>query len=281
MSCEYLWAFNTQLWQPTKRQLLLMLSAVCRNEIERINQFRFKEDFKLCLVGRLMIRKCVQLAIKIKWKDICLSRSEKGKPFLGNLLPSGQNFNFNISHQGDYTVLAASSNTNLGIDIMKYVKPNSTDIPSFFKLMKRQFVDSEWTYILSHKTEWKQLEAFYRMWCLKESYVKAKGIGIGTNSAAYMRFDVSDNMWELMGDMNICKGSCLFINGYKQKWSFHEYQLDDKHLATVALENMCSDNIKMIPFTCLTVEELIEDAAEICSVDEKWWDNFQKKEEKK
>ena len=280
MSCGFLWAFNSHIWQPTKRQVLLALSSLCPEEIDRINQFRFKDDLKLCLAGRLMIRKCIQLASNIKWNEINLARSAKGKPTLQNELNHKRKFFFNISHQGDYTVLAASTKVNIGIDIMKFVTPNNTDIPSFFKLMKRQFVDSEWSYILSHGNEWKNLEAFYRMWCLKESYVKATGTGIGTNTASYMRFNVSDNDWIAQNNMKVCKTSKLFIGNEPQPWRFHEYQLDDNHAVAVALDTL-NDGDFDIPFGFVTIEELLIDAIEICPQQESWWQNFQSKDMKR
>lgn len=280
MNCEYLWAFNSQLWQPTKRQLVLALSALCKEEINRINQFRFQDDYKLCLSGRLMIRKCLQYVTHIKWNNLLLNRSPKGKPVLLNSLKNSEKVFFNISHQGDFTVLAASTRFNVGIDIMKNVKPNSTDVSSFFKLMKRQFVDPEWSYILSHKCESSQLKAFYRLWCLKESYVKATGTGIGTNTASYMRFDIPDE--GLLANENEVKPfteSSLYVNNQKQGWTFHEYQLDDKHIAAIAFDTESAD-LASTPFSFLSIEELLNDAIEINEPDEKWWDFYLSKHKK-
>lgn len=283
MSCEYLWAFNTQIWQPSKRQLLFMLSSVCQEEADRINQYRFKNDFKLCLVGRLMIRKCIQMATKITWKDIKLGRSSRGKPELHNKLSNLENFYFNISHQGDYTVLAASTKANVGIDIMKFSKPNNTDICSFFKLMKRQFIDAEWRYIMSNETERKQLKAFYRLWCLKESYVKAIGSGVGTNTASYMNFQISEKEKDMDNINRIFSDSILYINNRKMPWQFSEYLLGDEHIATVAIENRMAIQDYYMPseFRILTVDELIQDAEELYPSKDCWWKHFEDKEERK
>ena len=58
----------------------------------------------------------------IPYKDIELARTEKGKPYLSN---TGHPYlSFNISHQGDYAVLAADSTFNVGIDVMKIEYPS-------------------------------------------------------------------------------------------------------------------------------------------------------------
>ena len=53
-------------------------------------------------------------------------RTEKGKPYLinpPNKSSSGCHFNFNVSHQGDYVVLAAEKGSLVGVDVMKVEWP--------------------------------------------------------------------------------------------------------------------------------------------------------------
>ena len=50
------------------------------------------------------------------------SRTDKGKPYLVNTgYPS---LSFNVSHQGDYTILVADNVHNVGVDIMKIEYPS-------------------------------------------------------------------------------------------------------------------------------------------------------------
>lgn len=70
------------------------------------------------------MRKLIAEELCIPWNEVCLQRTSKGKPYLANnLLGINSNYNFNISHQGDYAVLAAEPELQVGIDIMK------TDLP--------------------------------------------------------------------------------------------------------------------------------------------------------
>ncbi|XP_015750641.1 PREDICTED: L-aminoadipate-semialdehyde dehydrogenase-phosphopantetheinyl transferase-like, partial [Acropora digitifera] len=76
-----------------------------------------------------------------------------------------RNFSFNISHQGDFTVLAAQPHVAVGVDVMKTVYPSgSSTVTSFFHTMRKQFTPDEWQTIKSQEGEWKQLEIFYRHW---------------------------------------------------------------------------------------------------------------------
>lgn len=77
--------------------------------------------------GRLLIRKLIAENLQIPWDKILLDRTAKGKPFLvSGVPPQLPNFNFNVSHQGDYAVLAAEPEVQVGVDIMKTDRPGKS-----------------------------------------------------------------------------------------------------------------------------------------------------------
>ena len=51
-------------------------------------------------------------------KEIQLARTDKRKPYLVGQKESG-GFSFNVSHQGQYSVLAAQDRCLLGVDVMQ------------------------------------------------------------------------------------------------------------------------------------------------------------------
>ncbi|ERE84519.1 L-aminoadipate-semialdehyde dehydrogenase-phosphopantetheinyl transferase-like protein [Cricetulus griseus] len=149
---------------------LLALWSIQPEEKERVGQFLFASDANAALAGRLMIRKLVAEKPNIPWNHIHLQRTSKGKPVLAkdSLNPYP---NFNISHQGDYAVLAAEPELQIGIDIMKTSFPDCGSIPEFFHIMKRKFTNKEWETIRSFNDEWAQLDMFYHHWALKGSFL--------------------------------------------------------------------------------------------------------------
>lgn len=56
--------------------------------------------------------------LNIPYNEVTLVRTEKGKPFITGRTDVDK-FSFNVSHQGDYAVLAAQGNCQLGVDVMK------------------------------------------------------------------------------------------------------------------------------------------------------------------
>ncbi|KAG0198218.1 hypothetical protein BGX28_008331 [Mortierella sp. GBA30] len=79
-----------------------------------------------------------------------------------------------------------------------------------------------------------QLRRFYRMWCLKESIVKALGIGIDFNLASF-EFTTHDTELTLKPTltttMEVHEPSSEFP---AQGWSFEEALLDQDHCYAIA-----------------------------------------------
>nr|XP_019943669.1 PREDICTED: L-aminoadipate-semialdehyde dehydrogenase-phosphopantetheinyl transferase [Paralichthys olivaceus] len=176
------WAFRCGPWTPNRGEWLLAARCVQREEKDRIGQFVFAKDAKSAMAGRLLLRKFICERMGVPWSRIRLERSPRGRPYLAAPLKvssdSGGVWSFNLSHQGDYAVLAADQGVQVGVDIMKTTMPGSRSVPEFFRIMTRQFTAYEWGIIQSAGSEHQQLAAFYRHWTLKESFIKAIGTGL-------------------------------------------------------------------------------------------------------
>jgi len=138
----------------------------------RILKYINEADKKRSLMSELLIRKAASDKLCIPAKRVNISYNPYGKPYIDN----ERYFNFNISHSESYVVIAISR-YKIGIDIEKNKK---TD----FAIAERFFTKNEYQYIKSFTTEPDRINAFYMLWTLKESYVKAlgKGLSIPLNS---------------------------------------------------------------------------------------------------
>jgi 4'-phosphopantetheinyl transferase len=84
---------------------------------------------------------------------------------------------FNLSHSGQW-VVAAFSYKPVGIDIEKVKHVN-------LGIARRFFAADEITY-LQALPENEQMEGFFRLWTLKESYLKALGTGLTRSLSSFM-----------------------------------------------------------------------------------------------
>ncbi|PNF14524.1 L-aminoadipate-semialdehyde dehydrogenase-phosphopantetheinyl transferase [Cryptotermes secundus] len=275
------WAFNYGLWYPTEPQFQLAASCVQAEEKTRIGRFVFKKDAKASLIGRLMMRKYVSENSGLAYADIRFGRDDRGKPYLIGDHGGKPTLNFNVSHQGNYTVLAGENGNTVkvGIDVMKLEYSGGKTLSEFFRIMARHFSSHEWEIIQgNHVTSDEQrLSMFRRHWCLKESYVKATGTGI-TVDLQKISFRIrTDNLevGEVVTDTE------LYLNGTRlEDWKFEETLLDESHCVAVALSG--KDSVSdLVSFKCLDFNELMSGSTPLLSVDPAYSQNFFKKDEKR
>ncbi|KAK9299062.1 hypothetical protein QLX08_007807 [Tetragonisca angustula] len=223
------WAFNWKEWNPSEKDFTYAISCVQLEEKERLSRFVFRKDVRASLVGRLMMRKFVNDYGHIPYSGILFARDTNNKPILKNI---SLNLSFNVSHQGNYTVLAGETkNMNLGIDVMKLEYTGGKQLPEFFRIMNRNFSPSEWKEIKIFPNELDQISMFCRHWALKESYVKAIGRGI-TIDLESISFKTNSKLVE----NSITTDTALYINDVKQNWLFEETLLNPQHCVAVALQ---------------------------------------------
>ncbi|XP_041655555.1 L-aminoadipate-semialdehyde dehydrogenase-phosphopantetheinyl transferase isoform X1 [Cheilinus undulatus] len=283
------WAFRCGSWTPSRSDWLFAARCIQREEKDRIGQFVFAKDAKSAMVGRLLLRRFVCEKMGIPWSEIKLERSPRGKPYLADTLkdrsdsePETSAWSFNLSHQGDYAVLAAEQGMQVGVDIMKTTMPGSSSVPEFFRIMTRQFTAYEWSVIQSAGSEHEQLAAFYRHWALKESFIKAIGTGLGFN---LQRVEFHLTSESLTQGRALRRTKMHLDEEEEEDWIFEENLLDADHHVAVALgpaDQLGSPRLRpSLPppttFTLLLFSDLIASASPLTEEDPAYWDSFQKK----
>ncbi|XP_024910676.1 L-aminoadipate-semialdehyde dehydrogenase-phosphopantetheinyl transferase isoform X3 [Cynoglossus semilaevis] len=293
--CSVRWAFRCASWTPSRAEWLFAARCIQKEEKERIGQFVFAKDAKSAMVGRLLIRKFVCEKMGMPWSEIRLERSHRGKPYLAapskNSSDSGAAWSFNISHQGDYAVLAANQGFQVGVDIMKNTLPGSNSVPEFFRIMTRQFTAHEWSVIQSSGSEYQQLAAFYRHWALKESFIKAIGTGLN--------FDLQRVEFHLTSEPltsgQVLHQTKMHLDDEEEDWIFEcvsvsqESLLDPDHHVAVALgpadkPGVTTNSSLTSPppptsFTLLSFSDLIASASPLSEEDPAYWVSFKTKDE--
>lgn len=95
-----------------------------------------------------------------------LQETDKGKPFYSDF-PA---FHFNLSHSGR-RVMCAVSDREFGCDTQQVGDYRD-------KVARRFFHPTEYQALLSQETSEARCALFYRLWALKESFLKATGCGL-------------------------------------------------------------------------------------------------------
>ena len=274
---EIRWVFDISKWKPSRSEWTVALGCLPDEERQRISKFWFKRDAKASMAGQLMLRKLIRETLEVEDGCFQLQRTDRGKPYLAH--PPNFPLNFNVSHQGSYTALAASPCKWVGIDVMRvdterFAMPNcSAKIDDFFHTMRRQFTTGEWANIRVGSLE-DQLLRFYRHWCLKESYVKAVGTGIAVDLQKIDFQVMHHNLEEAVASTTVK------IDGFPaDDWCFEEQLLDDRHCVCVALNPAFGQKESVARFQSIEASDLISENTPLSPVDPQWAVQFDAKEE--
>ena len=280
------WAFNVAAWSPSRAEWSAATRAIQPEEKERIGRFHFRGDARASLAGRLMLRRLLCRHAGLPWSQLRLQRTEKGKPFLASdgAVGSGDGGGlvFNVSHQGRFTVLAAEPaagpDSALGCDVSRAVRrPGAPPPAQFFTTMRRQFTAAEWAFICGPGTERQQLARFHRCWALKESFVKAEGVGIGFS---LQRASFSCRPAELPADGAV-SGTILHVDGaIESRYRFEESLLDSEHLVSVAVRAGQPTAGPPPTFEELTAAQLMDSAEYLTPEDQGYCDRYMAAEER-
>lgn len=132
---------------------------------EKISRFVFRKDKNLCLGAGILLNRGLAAA-GIDPETAAVQTEENGKPRLAG---QGGIF-FNLSHSGSYA-LACFSDAETGCDI-EVLAPIEIDFA------KRFFTPAEYRTIKRCADAKSKQDTFFRLWTLKESYMKFTGQGL-------------------------------------------------------------------------------------------------------
>lgn len=132
---------------------------------KEILNFKFSYNHVPKILSKYLLYKIISYELEIDICKVNIEYGNKGKPFLKN----GKRC-FSISYSKEIIVIATDID-DIGVDI-EYIKPISE-----YRDMLDFFMDSEKSLLLKSKGK-DRLEKFYELWTLKESYLKALGLGL-------------------------------------------------------------------------------------------------------
>ncbi|WOK99133.1 hypothetical protein Cni_G07845 [Canna indica] len=255
------WLVNISQWNPSELQFASLVSLFPLDDRRVITRYLRFDDRKRALVSRLLQYSLVHEVLGIPIDKIIIRRTVEGKPYLNsNTIFPFPNFNFNVSHHGDYVGIASEPLCLVGLDIVSITIPEQTTDLEFINNFSSYLTALEWENITVAGTSEERLAEFYRYWCLKEAFVKAIGAGL---SYGLQRLEFHHTNWT-----NIS----VYIDGVESRdWKFSLSKIDESHLMSVARglphkahEQCCSDwsILPDIGFTLRTVEQLIPNVSQ-------------------
>ncbi|MEK4663733.1 4'-phosphopantetheinyl transferase superfamily protein [Priestia sp. FSL H7-0729] len=142
------------------------LSQVSAERRSQASRFVRQADAYRSVLGEILTRVTLSKLTELRPADLSFTRNSYGKPSLSH----HTNVPFNVSHSGDWIALISGGTNELGVDLEKIAPIDMQIAERFFSPMESQF--------LAAVPVDRQMETFYRLWTLKESYIKAVGMGL-------------------------------------------------------------------------------------------------------
>jgi 4'-phosphopantetheinyl transferase len=194
-----------------------LLSDTEQIEMER---FQFKKDRDLYLAARFLLRtKLTEMEPCSRPEEWTILKDSFGKPYLDTNKHMGGP-HFNISHSKAAVACAFSNIPNIGVDI----EYNRTPI-EILDIAEQNFSPHEIQQLLPLPPE-EQLDLFYKIWTLKESYIKGVGKGLAIPLKDFY-FDLSK---DVSGDI-----AFLTENGDDRTWKFRLFRPYPDYYAAIAV----------------------------------------------
>ncbi|MGH8298317.1 MAG: 4'-phosphopantetheinyl transferase family protein [Steroidobacteraceae bacterium] len=157
-----------------------LLSA---EERKKQSRFRFARDQRRYLLTRALVRTVLSRYVAVRPADWAFSPGPRGRPQISapRLEPP---LEFNIAHSADLVMLGVTSGRTLGVDA-ENIAMRDVDIEG----LHRYFTAEESAALLSLPPAG-QRRRFFELWTLKESYIKARGMGLAIGLDAF-RFELT------------------------------------------------------------------------------------------
>ncbi len=145
--------------------------TISEYRLKKAKNYKNEDDRKLSILSSLLLDKALKKH-DLSERDMKYTFNAYGKPYFAN----AEDLHFSISHSGEYAMVVLSDK-EIGCDIQQIKDINLSIADRFFTAEERKYV--------------KCTEDFFRIWTLKESFIKAigKGLALPLNSFSIKGLD--------------------------------------------------------------------------------------------
>lgn len=191
------------------------------SEPERARWHRFLvEDARLqYLVTRALVRTTLSRYAEVPAQTWQFETNPYGRPHISQP-KTLRDLRFNLSNTTGLVACAVSKDCEIGVDVENFARTVDTD-----DLAPSVFAPAELTDF--RRCEWHdRRDRFFSYWTLKESYIKARGMGLSIPLDAFW--------FELGGSSPL-----LYVTDrcpdIPERWRFYQYVPTDEHMMAVAV----------------------------------------------
>jgi 4'-phosphopantetheinyl transferase len=190
-------------------------------EAAQLARFYFERDQRRYLLTRALVRTVLSRYAPVEPGEWRFEPTTHGRPVITNPHPLARRLSFNISHTSTAVVLAVTTGRDIGVDI------ECTDRDAPLEVADRFFSPSE-AAALRQLPKPAQPHRFWELWTFKESYIKARGLGLS------LPLDTFSFHFEREGEVRLSIDETL--NDSPARWALWQLRLDTDHLLALCAQ---------------------------------------------
>jgi 4'-phosphopantetheinyl transferase len=147
-------------------------SLLSADERARMSRFHFARNRHQYLVTRALVRASLSAYYPVEPGAWQFSQNRYGKPEISHP-DASLSIRFNLSHTHGLTVCAIAHHCDIGVDVEDSQRSTRAGLNSLAGFFSAQEVED-----LRKLPADQQTQRFFAYWTLKESYIKARGLGL-------------------------------------------------------------------------------------------------------
>ena len=146
-------------------------SLLTDDEARRAARFVHFKDTALFILGRTLGKTMLSTYARVDPRDWCFEIDGHGRPQLASRPSSAPDLRFNLTHTAGLVACAVSVGREVGVDVERIDRRLVHDVAERY-FSAREVADLRALPIDEQET------VFFDYWTLKESYIKARGLGL-------------------------------------------------------------------------------------------------------
>jgi 4'-phosphopantetheinyl transferase len=203
-----------------------------KEEQHRERRFYFAKDRHRYLVTRALVRTVLSRYAPITPEQWSFTQNANGKPCICNDDLLARKFSFNVSHTDGLIVLGLTAGVELGVDAERVrIRPTLLEAANSFFSREESSAIALLPYHMQH-------ERFFQYWTLKESYVKARGMGLKIPMDAFSFQFLQPNRVRLSIHTQ--------LKDLASRWRFWQFRPSEHHLTAVCAEHCGHPNQRLV-----------------------------------
>ena len=202
------------------------------SERQQEGRFYFERDRRRYVVTRALVRTVLSRYAPVAPTDWVFANNPYGKPLIANADPEARAIAFNVTHTDGLVILGVTFGGALGIDV-ENVRTRAAPLE-----VAGAFFAPEEVAALGMVPPARQPQRFYEYWTLKESYIKARGLGL---SIPLDRFS-----FQFPADDEVAIVIHPDQNDSPARWRFWQFWTGCEHMTGVCAERTGPEAPRMV-----------------------------------